>query len=56
MRARVNTIAEPLGSQAREIAGHQHYRATRSFGPFEHRSIGICKHKYQNRQGRHDAF
>ena len=44
MRAEVDVIADLLGSQARETAGHEHYTTTRSFGPVEYRVVAICKY------------
>ena len=44
MRAEIDVIAELLGSQARETAGHEHYTVARSFGPVEYRAVAICKH------------
>jgi hypothetical protein len=47
-RAEIDTIAELLGTQPRETAGHQHYTATRSFGPVEYRAVAICKHHHDD--------
>lgn len=48
MRAEIDSIAERLGTQARETAGGSQYTATRSFGPIEYRAVAICKHYHHD--------
>jgi hypothetical protein len=51
MRAQIDTVAELLGSQARETGSRQHYGVTRPFGPVQYRAVAICKHHHHDDAG-----
>jgi hypothetical protein len=50
MRAAIDSIAERLGTRARETVASQ-YTAIRSFGPVEYRAVAICKHRHHKSKG-----
>jgi hypothetical protein len=48
MRAGIDTVAQLLGSQARETGSRRHYGVTRPFGPVQYRAVAICRHHHHH--------
>src|SRR5579859_5448216 len=45
MRAEINQIADRIGTVVTDDANHEHYAASRHFGPVQYRAVAISGHR-----------